>query len=116
MNKKSWHKLPSEIQTIFNEISSEWNEKHALMWNNVDLTGYKFSKEKGVTFIDLPKAEVETWKQNILPVKAKYTEDMKKRGFSDEQVLSWFNLIDERIEYWQSKQKESGIESIVPLE
>jgi len=116
MNKKSWEKLPVEIQKIFNEISAEWNEKHALMWNNADLIGYKFAKEKGVTFIDLPKTEAETWKQKILPIKNKYKEDMKKRGYSEEQVSSWFNFLDERIEYWRKKQKGSGIESVVPLD
>jgi TRAP-type C4-dicarboxylate transport system substrate-binding protein len=116
MNKKSYEKLPPNIQKIFNEISAEWNEKHVLMWNNADLAGYKFGKEKDVTFIDLPKAEAEKWKQKIIPIKTKYMEDMQKKGYSEEQVSSWFKYLDERIEYWRAKQKEKGIKSVVPLD
>ena len=116
MNKKSYEKLPQEIQNIFNEIAAEWNEKHVLMWNSADLAGYKFGKEKEVTFIDLSKTEAEKWKQKILPIKDKYMQDMIKNGYSQEQVLSWFNFLDERIKYWTAKQKESGVESVVPLD
>ena len=116
MNAKRWQKLPADVRKVFSEISEEWNEKHALMWNEADLTGYKFGKEKGVTFIDLPKAEAEKWKQEILPVKNKYVEDMKKRGFAQAQIMSWFEFIDSSIEEWRIKQKESGIESVVALD
>ena len=116
MNKKSYEKLPPEINKVFNEISAEWNEKHVLLWNDAELAGYKFGKEKDVTFIDLPKAEAEKWKQNIIPLKTKYMEDMQKKGYSEEQILSWFKFLDERIDFWRAKQKESGLESIVPLD
>jgi TRAP-type C4-dicarboxylate transport system substrate-binding protein len=111
MNKVAWDKLPGDIKTIFNQVAGEWVEKAATAWNDQDIVGYQYCKEKGVEVIDLSADEAARWQQAAYPIVDKYIKAMVGRGFSEKEVQSWINYIKERRAYWLKKQIEKGIKS-----
>jgi len=109
MNKDAWNKLPANIQKIFNEYPFE--EKFATMWNEIDIDGKNYGKEKGLQFIELPSAEITKWKKAVEPVLDTYVKSMVGAGYLEKDTRELINFARMRIEYWTKKQKESGVKS-----
>jgi len=115
MNKDTWNKLPPAIQKIFNEYPFE--EKLAAMWNEIDIDGKNYGKEKGLQFIELPAGEMVKWKKAVEPVLDTYVKKMVSAGYKEKETRELINYARMRIEYWTKKQKESGVKSSTgPLE
>ena len=111
MNKDSWSKLPPDIQEIFNKAIEEYKGKFAVMWNAAEVRGRKYGMEKGVEFIQLSDQEAARWKKAVAPVIDEYVEEMKGKGFAENDVRGWIRFVEERIDYWTKKQAELGIKS-----
>jgi TRAP-type C4-dicarboxylate transport system substrate-binding protein len=111
MNKKSYEKLPPDLKEIFDELSGEFKERMALMWNSIDFAGKNFAAEKGVEFIDLSATEVEKWKNATAPVIEDYVQKMVSSGYSEAEVRGWLKYLNERIDYWTKKQVKLFIKS-----
>jgi len=109
MNKDVWNKLPPNIQKIFNDYPFE--EKFATMWNEIDIDGKNYGKEKGLQFIELPSAEITKWKKAVEPVLDTYVKSMVGAGYLEKDTRELINFARMRIEYWTKKQKESGVKS-----
>jgi TRAP-type C4-dicarboxylate transport system substrate-binding protein len=109
MNKDSWNKLPPNIQKIFNDYPFE--EKFATMWNEIDIDGKNYGKEKGLQFIELPSAEITKGKKAVEPVLDTYVKSMVGAGYLEKETRELINYTRMRIEYWTKKQKESGVKS-----
>lgn len=112
MSKKVWDSLPAEVQKVFDELASEYEEKAARVWNEVDLIGYEEGKKKGVTFIALPDEEQNQWSEAVKPVVEAYLDQLEKAGYNRAQLNEMVAYIKERIQYWTKKQAEAGIKSL----
>jgi TRAP-type C4-dicarboxylate transport system substrate-binding protein len=109
MNKDTWNKLPPNIQKIFNDYPFE--EKLAALWNDLDIDGKKYGKEKGLQFIELPTAEITKWKKAVEPVLDKYVKSMVSAGFKEKETRELINYSRMRTEYWTKRQEALGIKS-----
>jgi TRAP-type C4-dicarboxylate transport system substrate-binding protein len=109
MNKETWNKLSPELKKVFNEYPFE--EKLATMWNEVDIDGKQYGKEKGLQFIELPSEEITKWKKAVEPVLDKYVKSMVSAGYQEKETRELINYARMRIEYWTKKQKELGVKS-----
>jgi TRAP-type C4-dicarboxylate transport system substrate-binding protein len=109
MNKDSWNKLPPTIQKILNEYPFE--EKFAAMWNEIDIDGKNYGKEKGLQFIELSSAEMTKWKKAVEPVLDTYVQRMGAAGYNQKETRELINYARMRIEYWTKKQIELGVKS-----
>ena len=109
MNKDTWNKLPPNIQKIFNEYPFE--EKLATVWNEIDIDGKSLGMVTGLKFIELPSAEITTWKKAVEPVLDKYVKSMVAAGYQEKETRESINYVRMRIEYWTKKQKELGVKS-----
>jgi TRAP-type C4-dicarboxylate transport system substrate-binding protein len=109
MNKDTWNKLPPNIQKIINEYPFE--EKLATMWNEIDIDGKNYGKEKGLQFIELPGEVMIKWKKAVEPVLDKYVKSMVAAGYKEKETRELINYAKMRIEYWTKKQKELGVKS-----
>lgn len=105
MNKRSYNKIPADLRIMFNNVAGTYQERYALMWNSVEFPGKKFGKMKGVEFIQLSQAEQRRWIKAVVPVTEKYVSDMKAKGYSENDIRSWFTYIDKRIDFWNKRQK-----------
>jgi TRAP-type C4-dicarboxylate transport system substrate-binding protein len=111
MNKNSYNKLPPDLKEIIDELSGEFKERMALMWNSIDFAGKNFALQKGVEFIDLSAAEAEKWKKATAPVIEDYVKKMVSSGYSEEEVRGWLKFLNARIDYWTKKQVKLVIKS-----
>jgi len=112
MNKNVWNKLSPSEKKIFNEVSEEYEEKAAQVWNNVDLIGLDFGKKHGVKFIDLPPGKVSGWIQAVKPVRENYIKELKAKGYSEGKLTKMLDFVKERINYWTKEQAKKGIKSV----
>jgi TRAP-type C4-dicarboxylate transport system substrate-binding protein len=113
MNKKSYEKLPADIQPIFNKLVGEYKERYILMWNAIDFVGEKAGKEHGVEFIDLPASEMARWKAAVAPVFDNHVKALVAKGYSEAEVKGWIKFLYDRAEFWKGKQMELRIPSAV---
>lgn len=111
MNKDKWNSLPADVKKIFDEVSMEFKNKHAVSWNEIDLEGAEFFKQHGGKFIQLSDAESKKWEKAVEPVIAAYKKDVLSKGFKPDEVDSWFTYIRERIAFWDKKAKDMPIRS-----
>jgi len=111
MNKNSYNKLPQDLQGLVDVMSGEYQERYALMWNEIELEGKAFSIEKGVKYIELSEQEGARWQKAVEPVIATYTKMMVGKGHPESEVKGWIDYMKERNKYWTAKQIEYKIPS-----
>lgn len=111
MNKNSFNKLSRDLQSLVDVMSGEYQERYALMWNEIELEGKAFSIEKGVKYIELSDQEGARWQKAVEPVITDYIKLMVGKGFSESEVKGWIDFMRDRIKYWTAKQMEYKIPS-----
>lgn len=111
MNKNSYNKLPRDLQSLVDVMSGEYQERFALMWNEIELEGKAFAAANGVRFIELSDQEGARWQRAVEPVIAGYVKTMVGKGFSESEAKGWIEFLRERIKYWTEKQMEYKIPS-----
>ena len=111
MNQKSYDKLPRDLQQLVDVMSGEYQERYALMWNEIDMAGKAFGKTKGMEYIELSDQEAARWQKAVEPVIADYIKSMVSKGYTEAEVKSWIAYMKERINYWTEKQMEYNIPS-----
>ena len=104
MNKDTYNNLPTDIRIIFDELVGEYAERSNLVWNSVDYLGKAAGEANGVEFIYLSDTEAARWIAAVEPVVDDYIANMVDAGYSEAEVQSWIDFIQERIEYWTEKQ------------
>jgi len=109
MNKKTWEKLPPDVQKVFNEYPFE--EKLAQMWNEIDIRGKRYGAQKGVKYITLTSDEIKKWKEKINPVISDYTTRMASEGLTKKDIDERIEFVKSRINFWTKKQLEMKIKS-----
>ncbi len=112
MNEDKWDALPGDIKDIFNEVSEEWAEKYAVLWNEIDVAGINFSLSiEGNEVYTLSDAEGAKFKAAVQPVLTRYVDDMVAAGYDRDDVEEWLGYIVERIAYWTPLEEGQGIAS-----
>ena len=111
MNKNTYNSLPQDLQGLVDTMSGEYQERFALMWNEIELEGQEFAIQKGVKFIELSDQEGERWDKAVEPLIADYVKLMVGKGHSEAEVKGWISYMKERIKYWTAKQIEYKIPS-----
>jgi len=104
MNKKSYAKLPPDLKEIFDVLCGEYKERIALVWNETDLDGIAFAKQKGLEIIQLPQEELARWTNVTESVIEAYVKDMISKGHSEKEIRGWITFLRERIKHWTEKQ------------
>lgn len=111
MNRRSYDGLPPELKALVDVMSGQYQERYALMWNEIDLEGQTFAREKGVNFIEISDAEAARWQKAVEPVIGDYVKTMVGKGHTEAEVRGWVAYLQERIKYWTEKQMEYKIPS-----
>ncbi len=89
MNRDKWNSLPSDIQSIIEEINDEWVIKHGEAWDASDMEGIGYFLSQGGVIIGLNKKEAARWKKAVRPVIDDYIEDMNKKGFDGKEIVDY---------------------------
>ncbi|MBR6059999.1 MAG: TRAP transporter substrate-binding protein [Victivallales bacterium] len=89
MNKKSWEKLPPDIQQIIREINEEWIAKHGDLWDKMDAEGEAFVKKLGRDIIDLPEAEDAKAREALKPLLDGWAQSAEKKGLPGNEAVAF---------------------------
>lgn len=111
MNKRSYDRLPQDLKSIVDVMSGEYQERFALMWNEIDMEGKDYAKTKDVKYLELSEQEGARWQAAVEPVLADYVKAMVGKGHQEAEVKGWIAYMKERIKYWTGKQMEYKIPS-----
>jgi TRAP-type C4-dicarboxylate transport system substrate-binding protein len=111
MNKNSYNKLPRDLQSLVDTMAGEYQERFALMWNEIELVGKAFGASQGVKYIEYSDQEGAKWEKAVEPVIDKYTKALVSKGYAEKEVKGWIAYMKERNKYWTQKQIEYKIPS-----
>jgi len=109
MNKRAYDSLAPELKKVLDEVTADYQERFARMWNDIDLDGRAFAREKGVTYLELSDQEAARWRKAVEPVIDNYVSGMASKGFSAAEVNDWIRFLRARIDYWTAQQIERKI-------
>lgn len=96
MNKRDYNKLPPDLQKVIDDNSGMKLARHiGQIFDEGEKIGRDDAIAQGNKPFDLPKAEVERWKQAMQPVTDKWIQKMDKKGFDGKALYKEANdLID----------------------
>lgn len=89
MNKTKWAALPPDVQKVITEVSQEWIPKQGRTWDEIDVEGLKFIKNKGNKVITLTKEEDAKWAEKVKPLLDEYVAAAKTKGLPGEEALKF---------------------------
>jgi TRAP-type C4-dicarboxylate transport system substrate-binding protein len=89
MNKQKWNTLPADIQAIVEQVSREWIEKQAKVWDEIDRSGVEFVKKRSNKIIALSKEEDARWRAAVRPVLDTYVKGVKAKGLPGDEALKF---------------------------
>ena len=84
INLDVWNKLPQNVQRVFLELREEYPLFVAKLQQEEAKVCYKYLEEMKVKIIDLPAADIETWKN--LPAVKNLSEDWIKHMVKQTKV------------------------------
>ncbi len=89
MNKKSWDRLPPDVQKVINELSGEYlsADMNGKIADQAVLGVYKKLKAAGDTIYTLPPAELEVWEKSAEPAFEEWVQDMEGKGLPGKKVM-----------------------------
>lgn len=109
MNKRAYDGLAPQLRSIVDELSAEYQERFALMWNDIDLEGKSFGKERGVQYVELSDQEAARWQRAVEPVIDDYVKAMADKGYPAADAQRWIAYLRERSAYWSAQQTARNI-------
>jgi TRAP-type C4-dicarboxylate transport system substrate-binding protein len=89
MNKKTWGKLPPELQQVITDVNQEWVLKHGLAWDQADEEGENFVRALGKSFHDFPVEENARVKKAFEPMFAEWAAKLESKGLPGKQALKF---------------------------
>jgi TRAP-type C4-dicarboxylate transport system substrate-binding protein len=111
MNKDKWNSLPEDIQQIFTDLRSEYEERMGLGWIDMNRAGFHLAIEQGAEYITLSDEEAARWQEAVQPVMEDYITKMVGKGYSEQEIREQLAFIRERMDYWKKQEVEEGIPS-----
>jgi len=89
MNKAKWNAMPPDVQKVFEDVSKEYTDKQAALWDKIDKDGAEFAKSKGVKTISLSPAENARWAAKVKPLLDEYVTNMKAKGLPGDEAVKF---------------------------
>jgi TRAP-type transport system periplasmic protein len=89
MNKDKWNSLPPDIQKIIDNLSPEYIEKYATMWDDIEKSGKAYLVKRGNKIISLSKEEEAKWVAKAQPIFDDYVKRMKEKGLPGDEALKF---------------------------
>ena len=91
MNKKTWNRLPEEIQKIIRDINQEWIAKHGKLWDDMDAEGEAFVRKLGREIISLPPEEDAKAAAALKPLLDGWAEGAEKKGLPGKEAVAFLH-------------------------
>ena len=89
MNKDKWNSLPPDIQKIIDTMSTEYIEKYAAMWDDIEISGKAYLVKRGNKINTLSKEEEAKWVEKAQPIFDDYVKKMKEKSLPGDEALKF---------------------------
>jgi TRAP-type C4-dicarboxylate transport system substrate-binding protein len=89
MNKDTWNSLPPDAQKVIDDLSVEYADKYAAMWDDIDTHGKEYMVKSGAKIIPLSKEEEARGVEKAEPLFNEYVKKMKAKGLPGEEALKF---------------------------
>lgn len=89
MNKKKWNSLPPDIQKIVDDMSLQYIDKYAAMWDEVEKQAKEYTIKRGNKIITLTRSEDDRWAEVARPLFDDYLKKMKEKNLPGEEALKF---------------------------
>lgn len=86
MNKNKWNSLPKDVQATIDQMSKEYIEKFAKMWDDISKSGKELVVKRGTRIITLSKEEQARWAEKAKPLFDEYVKNTKAKGLPGEEA------------------------------
>jgi len=89
MNKKSWDKLPPDVQKVIDQLSGEYlgAEMNGKLADKAVIGVYKKLEASGDKVYSLPPTELEVWEKSAAPAFGEWVKAMEDKGLPGKKVL-----------------------------
>jgi TRAP-type C4-dicarboxylate transport system substrate-binding protein len=87
MNLEKWESLPKDIQDVFTEVSEEWVEVHAKVWDDADAAGKEYTLSQGNEIVELSAEEADRWIAAVQALPDQYIADMQAVGLPGTELI-----------------------------
>ena len=87
MNQEKWDSLPGDIQEIFTEVSEEWIDVHAKVWDDADIAGREFTLSLGNEIINLSEEEAKLWVEAVETLPGEYISNMEGQNLPGRALI-----------------------------
>ena len=89
MNKDKWNSLPPDVQKVIDQMSKEYIEKYAAMWDEIEKSGKDYMLKRGDKITSLSKEEEARWVEKAQPLFEDYAKRMKEKGLPGDEALKF---------------------------
>jgi len=90
MNKKKFESLPKDVQAVIDQMSPQYIEKFAKMWDFISDRGKDFLVKKGGKIISLSKEEQQRWvDKGAKPLFEDYIKAMKAKNLPGDEAVKF---------------------------
>jgi TRAP-type transport system periplasmic protein len=89
MNKVKWSSLSPDIQKIMDDLSQEYSQKMAKIWDDMEQDAIETLKAQKHTFIFLSKEEEDRWYQKIVPLYNQYIREKSAKGLPAAEAVKF---------------------------
>src|SRR5699024_11963352 len=86
MNEDVWNSLSEEDQQIIRDISEDMVTRSAEMFDEWTEIGIESAAEKNVEVYELGEAELDEWKEYIMPTVENWIQNVEDQGLPGQEV------------------------------
>ena len=80
MSREKFNSLPPEVQKVFMDVSSEWIDTAAKLWDSADEKAREHIVKNGHQIIPLSEEEDARWAEAVVPVLEDYEKTAEAKG------------------------------------
>jgi TRAP-type C4-dicarboxylate transport system substrate-binding protein len=89
MNKNKYNSLPKDVQATIDQMSPEYIDKFAKMWEQIQKSGKDLLTKRGNKFITLSKEEQKRWADKAKPLIEEYIKNMQAKGLPGDEAVKF---------------------------
>jgi len=88
MNKKTWEKLPPDLQEIITAVNAEWWDKHGLAWDQADASARQFVTGLGKKFSSFTPEDNAKIAEMLKPMFQEWADALTAAGLPGNEALA----------------------------
>ena len=105
MNKKSWAKLPKDIQEIIEQVNREWIPKHGRAWDEADEEGLAFVTSLNKKYSVMEEGQNALVAEALAPMFNKWAEGTEAKGLPGKEAVEFVRKRLEAYKTANSKER-----------